>query len=111
MKAKRHLMLLTASAALVVVFAGAAFGQISAANRDVFIKTITKGCSDEARKSHPNYSESVITTYCGCIASGQADFTTMADMAYIREHKEASDDYKLRMAKLYPHCNAAAGLH
>lgn len=98
-------------AAVLLFFALPASAEISAANRDVFVKLITKGCAVEAQKLHPNYSDGVIATYCSCIANGQADVTTIDDMNYIRDHnQQPSEDYRQRVAKLYPRCNAAAGL-
>lgn len=111
MRANNRFVLLVAAATVLLAVRPAA-AEISAANRDTFVGVVTKGCSNEARKMHPDYKESVIVTYCSCIANGQADITTIADMTYISQHnQQASEDYKQRVAKLYPRCNAAAGLH
>lgn len=111
MTIKYHLALsiVVLSAALLV--SGRGYAQLSGSDRDVFVKASFQSCSEALQKTRKDLPNNAITTYCMCMANGEADMTTKADIEYINAHHEANADYSQRVKAIAPRCNAAAGLH
>ncbi|MGH7095116.1 MAG: hypothetical protein ACREFB_16505 [Stellaceae bacterium] len=89
----------------------AAMGQIKGPDRATFVAASAKSCTRGVKTNHPDLPAAAVATYCSCMADGEADMTTPADIAYINAHHEAPPDYKGRLTKLAASCNAKAGLH
>lgn len=98
-----------AIAALLVVSAPAV-ARLDGAERQSFIESSLKSCSEAVRKGHPTVAAATIKTYCSCMADAEADMTTDADVQYMDVHNEASPDYRSRVLALAPACNAKAGV-
>ncbi len=79
--------------------------------REAFIKRVHRSCVRKAHKDYPDIERKTVTDFCTCLASAQADAITPADIAYVKEHHKASEDYKNRFAKLAAPCIKRAGLH
>jgi hypothetical protein len=98
-----------AIAALSVVSAPA-LARLDGADRQAFIESSVKSCSDTALKTNPKLPAKTIETYCSCMADAEADMTTAADVEYMSAHNEPPADYTARVRALAPACNAKAGL-
>jgi hypothetical protein len=79
--------------------------------REAFIKRVHRSCVRKAHKDYPDIERKTVTDFCTCLANAQADAITPADIAYVKEHHKASEDYKNRFAKLAAPCIKRAGLH
>jgi S1-C subfamily serine protease len=80
-------------------------------DREAFIKRVHRSCVRKAHKDYPDIERKTITDFCTCLANAQADAITPADVAYVKEHHKASEDYKNRFAKLAAPCTKRAGVH
>jgi hypothetical protein len=85
--------------------------RLAGPDRDAFIKSSIESCTSTAEKKSPSAPASAIKTYCTCMAGKVADVTTEADLTYMAAHHAATEEYKKRVLKFAPICNAAAGLH
>ena len=108
---RRSISWAVAVAAAGILAGGSAVAQLTGAGRDSFVQASIKSCSDTVRGNSPGLSAEPITTYCTCMANGEADIMTPADIAYMTEHQAAPDDYRQRVQALAPACKKAAGLH
>lgn len=79
--------------------------------REAFIKRVHRSCVRKAHKDYPDIERKTVTGLCTCLANAQADAITPADIAYVKEHHKASEDYKNRLAKRAAACVKSAGLH
>jgi hypothetical protein len=104
----------TLATAVIMLTAGApsaAFAQLAGAERDDFVAGSIKSCLATAAKKHPELSAERANVFCSCMANAEADMTTPADIAYVRQNSVTSPDYRQRVLALAPGCNARAGLH
>ena len=102
---------IVSGAALVIMsLSSPATARLDGPGRDVFVKSSSESCSSELRKSRPNMPAKQIETFCSCMAEGEADMTTAADIAYMATHDEETEDYRGRVRALASACNAKAGL-
>jgi len=90
---------------------GIAFAQLTGTGRDDFVAGSIKSCSATAAKNHPEIPAERASTFCSCMAEAEADITTPADIAYVKQNRVTSPDYRQRVLALAPACNARAGLH
>jgi hypothetical protein len=97
-----------ATAALSVVSAPA-LARITGPDRQEFVDSSRKTCSDDVHKGNPKLATSAVETYCRCMAEAEADMTTDADVAYMSAHNATTEEYKTRVRALAPACLAKAG--
>jgi len=95
-------------AALSVVSAPAA-ARLAGADRQAFVESSLKSCSDTIHKNNPKAAASTVEAYCNCMAEAEADMTTDADIEYMNAHAAPPPDYRGRVQALAPACNAKAG--
>lgn len=98
-----------AIAALCVVSAPAV-ARLDGADRQAFVESSVKSCSEAVQKNNSKLPANTVATYCSCMAEAEADMTTAADVEYMSAHNAASADYTARVQALAPACNAKAGL-
>ncbi len=72
--------------------------------RDAFVKKSVRSCDRKLDKDYPDVSRTMVKAFCSCIAEGEADVVTEADVAYMDEHHEASDDFKARLRNIVAAC-------
>jgi hypothetical protein len=95
--------------ALSVLLSGSAIAQLAGPARETFLRVSLAGCLSSMRQNHPEVSAAPARVYCTCMADKGADITTAADLAYITEHKTASEDYRQEAEVLATSCRAGAG--
>ena len=93
---------------LVLSLSPAARAQMTGADRDLFVASSIKGCTDGAAREKLTVPADKMKAFCACMANKQADMTTQADLDYYGQHQTLSDDYSKRIATLAPACRAAA---
>lgn len=95
---------------LVLSLSPAARAQMTGADRDLFVASSIKGCTDGAAQEKLAVPADKMGAFCTCMANKQADMTTQADLDYYGRHRTLSGDYSKRIATLAPACRAAAGI-
>jgi hypothetical protein len=99
---------------LALVFAtccaGGAMAQLAGPDRDTFVASSIKGCTETAEKDKLQIAPDTMKAFCTCMATKQADMTTKADLEYFGAHQTLSDDYGKRVAALAPACRTEAGI-
>jgi S1-C subfamily serine protease len=88
---------------------GAPAGGLKGPLREVFVKKSHRSCTRKIHKDNPDVSLAAIKDFCSCMAEGEADNTTEADIAYVEEHHKASDEYKDRLSKVASACKKKVG--
>ena len=97
--------------AIAALFVSApAVARLAGTDRQEFVDSSLKSCSDALHKNNPKLSAKTVETYCSCMAEAEADMTTDADVEYMSAHEAATKDYTDRVRALAPACNAKAGL-
>ena len=79
-------------------------GYLKGPQRDAFVKKTVRSCDRKLDKDYPDVSRTLVKEFCSCIAEGEADTVTEADVAYMDEHREASDDFKARLRNVAAAC-------
>jgi S1-C subfamily serine protease len=79
-------------------------GYLKGPLRDVFVERTLKSCNRRIRKDNPDVPKTMLHAFCSCLAEGEADTTTAADIAYVDEHHRASDDYTARVSNIAAVC-------
>ena len=87
-----------------------AFAGLVGADRQTFVDSSLKSCSDSVHKNQPQILANKVETYCSCMAEAEADMTTDADVEYMSAHNEPPKGYRERVLALAPACNRKAGL-
>ena len=77
--------------------------------RDAFVERTLKSCNKKVRKDNPDVPKAMLHAFCSCLAEGEADATTAADVAYADEHRKASDGYVARINKIAATCKTKVG--
>jgi hypothetical protein len=108
MSVKLNFIALVLGAAFAITLSGLASAELSDALRTALFNNSLRVCSQTYLKT--NESATQVTTYCTCLARGQADMTTMEDVAYIGAHKTVSEDFQNRTNALTPKCKSDAGI-
>lgn len=79
-------------------------GYLKGSLRDAFVERTLKSCNKKVRKDNPDVPRAMLHAFCSCLAEGEADAITAADVAYVDEHRKASDDYLARLNKIAAAC-------
>lgn len=95
---------------LTLLGLSAARAQLSGPDRDLFVGSSIKGCTQGAAEEKLTIPPDQMSAFCACMANKQADMTTKADLDYYGRHQSLSDDYSKRVAALAPICRDAAGI-
>jgi hypothetical protein len=95
---------------LALLVAPAARAQLQGADRNLFVGSSIKGCTEGAAQEKLTVPPDKMNAFCICMANKQADMTTQADLDYYGQHRTLSDDYAKRVAALAPACRAVAGI-
>lgn len=78
-------------------------GYLKGPLREAFVKKVTTSCTRKADKDNPSVPRATIKAFCACLAEGEADTTTEADIANAAEHKSDAD-YADRINKVLAAC-------
>jgi hypothetical protein len=95
---------------LALAFSPVARAQLAGADRDLFVASSVKGCTEGAAQEKITVPAEKMSAFCTCMANKQADMTTQADLDYYGKHQALSDGYSKRVAALAPACRDAAGI-
>jgi S1-C subfamily serine protease len=79
-------------------------GYLKGRVREAFIKRSYKSCSKQLDKQNSNMPATKLNAFCSCLAEGEADSITEADIAYAGEHHKLSEDYAARLSKIMAAC-------
>jgi hypothetical protein len=79
-------------------------GSLKGPIRDAFVDRTLKSCNKKIGKDNPDVPKAMLHAFCSCLAEGQADATTTADIAYVDEHHKTSDDYTARVNTIVAAC-------
>lgn len=85
-------------------------GGLKGALRDAFVTKMLRSCTRKTHKINADVSLDTIRDFCLCMAEAQADTTTEADVAYVKEHRTASENYKDRITKAMAVCKKKVGM-
>lgn len=77
--------------------------------RSAFVAKSARSCTRKTHKDNPDVPLATIKDFCACIAEGEADATSEADIAYLDEHRKASDDYRDRIGRVVGACKKKVG--
>jgi S1-C subfamily serine protease len=92
-----------ASASTPAPAPSASGGYLKGPIRDAFVKKATTRCTRKADKDNPDVSRTTIRAFCACLAEGEADMITEADIASAADHK-ANPDFADRLNKVAAAC-------
>ena len=84
-------------------------GSLKGPLRDAFVERTLKSCNKKVRKDNPDVPKAMLHAFCSCLAEGEADATTAADVSYVDEHHKASDGYVARINKIAATCKTKVG--
>ena len=84
--------------------AGTSSGSLKGTLRDAFVEKMLKSCNRRMGKENPDVPKAMLHAFCSCLAEGEADATTTADVAYVNEHHKSSEDYTARISKVAATC-------
>lgn len=91
------------------VAAAASAGGLKGPLRDAFVTKSARSCTRKTHKENPQVALATIKDFCSCLAEGEADATSEADLAYVSEHRKATDDYRDRIGKVLAACKGKVG--
>jgi len=87
----------------------ASAGGLKGPLRDAFVTKSARSCTRKTHKENPQVALPTIRDFCSCLAEGEADATSEADLAYVSEHRRATDDYRDRISKVLAACKNKVG--
>jgi S1-C subfamily serine protease len=79
-------------------------GYLKGPLRDAFVKKSIRSCDRRLDKDQPDVSRTMVKEFCSCVAEGEADTLSEADLAYMDEHHKASDDFAARFRNILAAC-------
>jgi len=79
-------------------------GYLKGPLREAFVKRVARSCTRKIDKDNPSVARTAVKAFCECIAEGEADTMTEADVAYANEQHKASADYTDRLKKVAEAC-------